>query len=547
MVKKRIILPLFLLIAAFTLISGCKTSKISKNDQKLVEKFGENIKNICHLAGYEGIRVSGYSLVWGLQGTGSAECPPDIRSFLIKHIQVLKASDKTYLTGKFARMTAEQLINSTDTAVVRISGIVPAGAPAKTKFDVNVYIPFASQTTSLEGGMLLPASLRRVEGGIPGRDVAKAGGPIYIDPLPIIQDGEVKKADKRFGVVLGGGLSEYDRKIKLVLLEPDSRVAQLVQKRINSRFPLPGNDKVAMAQNREYLTITIPEEHKQDYNYFIKVLLKLYLNDTAAYQEQKLAELEERTKLPDADFEDITLSWEAIGKGALTKLKELCENLDTVQAYYAARTILNMNDLSVIKPLSLMARNENHPCKYKAASTLGKAVDDPMASWTLAGLLNSNDDKMRMIAYDALRKGNHSHIYPILLQNGSYLDSVKSSAKNMICAWAALEPRIAVFGRSIPVKDNIFYKNEAAGIVINSLKDESIITITRQLPESSKFVKMSCPATVENIIAKLSGALKEDTGAGMSFGQTIGILYDMCEAGFIEADFKMKRISEKLE
>ncbi len=543
MVKKSIYLSM---VVAWMLISGCNSGEKEERDI-VVEKFGENIKSICHLAGYEGLRVSGYSLVWGLQGTGSAECPPDIRNVLIKHIKVLKSSDKKYLPDKYAKMSAEQLINSHDTAVVRISGTVPAGAPAETKFDVNVYIPFASQTTSLEGGTLLPTELRRVEGGIPGREVAIAGGPIYIDPLPLYQEGEIKKADKRFGTVLGGGISKYDRKIKLVLFEADSRVAQLVQKRINSRFPIDEFKKVAIAQNREYLTINIPEEYKEDYNYFIKILLNLYLNDSFTYQEQKLAELEEKAKSPDANFEEITLAWEAIGKGALPNLNKLCENLDTVEAFYAARTVLHMNDLSVIKPLSLISRNEKHPCRYKAASTLSTAVDDPMASWTLAGLLNSNDDKMRMIAYDALRKGNHINIIPIKLANNSTMDSVKSEAKNMICAWAALEPRIAVFGRSIKMEDNIFYTNEASGVVINSLENDPTLSITRQLPDSSKFVKMTCPAKVENLIAKLSGPEKDETGAGLSFGQTIGILYEMCEKGFIDAEFKMKRMKDKLE
>ena len=546
MVKKSIIcLSLVLLTVSLSITSGCNKKNTQQVD--ISEKFSDNIKNICHLAGYEGIRVAGFSLVWGLQGTGSSECPPDIRNVLEKHIKVLKSSDKKYLPDKYARMTAEQLINSTDTAVVRITGIVPAGAPADTKFDINVFIPFASQTTSLEGGTVLPTELRRVEGGIPGREVAIAGGPIYIDPLPIYKEGEVVKADKRFGVVLGGGISRYDRKIKLVLFEPDSRVSQLVQNRINSRFPLSGNKKVAEAQNREFLTINIPEEYKDNHNYFIKILLKLYLNDSASFQEQILSELEEKSKQPDANFEEITLAWEAIGRGALPNLKKLSENIDTVEAYYAARTILNMGDLSIIKPLSLIARSETHPCRYKAAGTLGTAIDDPMSSWTLAGLLNSHDDLMRMIAYDALRKGNHSYVLPMQLSNHSVLDSVKSSAKNMICAWAALEPRIAVFGRSIKVAGDIFYSDEASGVVINSLLNDPTITITRQLPESSKFVKMSCPATVEDIIVRLSSPLKNDVGAGLSFGQTIGILYEMCEKGYIDASFKMKRMKDKLE
>ena len=545
MVKKVSVI----LILSLLLVSGCgKKNKKKEFEDLAAEKYGETIRSVCDLAGYEGIRVMGYSLVWGLKETGSAECPPDIRNMLIKHIRVLKASGKKYLSGKYAKMTAEELINSTDTAVVKVSGTVPAGAPKGTKFDVSVSIPFATQTTSLEGGILLPTDLRRVTSGIPGSKVAIAGGPIFIDPLPVYSDGEVERADPRFGVVLGGGRSDYDRQIKLVLYEPDSRTARVVEDRINSRFPSNSEfNKVAVALNREYMMINIPNQWLNDYNHFIKIVLKLYLNNDAAFQEQKLRELGTMASEPDADFEEITLAWEAIGKGALPYLKELCEDIKSPKAYYAAKTVLNMGDLSIIKVLSNIARDETHPCRLKAAAALGDAVDDPMASWTLAGLLNSVNDNMRLLAYDALRMGGHVYVTSQKLVGGFYLDTVKSSAHNMICAWAALEPRMVLMGEDIRLTDDIFYTNDAYGIVINSSKGNSIITITKQLPESSKFVKISCRSKVEDLVRVLGGPLREEVGAGLSFGQTIGVIYDFCEKGFINADFKMKRINDNLQ
>ncbi len=536
-----------LLVSAVLTISGCSSEKKVTRSEVMAEKYGETIRSLCDLAGYEGINVSGYSLVWGLKGTGSAECPPDIRNVLLKHIQVLKASGKRYLSGRYARMTAEQLINSMDTAVVRVSGTVPAGAPKGTVFDVKVSIPFATQTTSLEGGMLLPADMRRVTSGIPGNKVAIAGGPVYIDPLPVYTEGEVKRADPRFGVVLGGGHSEYPRQIKLVLFEPDSRSAQVIVERINSRFPVNNGIKVAVARDRECIFINIPGKWVREYNHFIKIILKLYLNNTAIYQEQKLQELGELAKDPNADFEDITLAWEAIGKGAMSYLEGLCEDVSTPKAYYAAKTILNMGDLSVIKELSNIARSESHPCRLMAAVALGDVVDDPMASWTLAGLLDNFDDNMRLIAYDSLRRGNHVYVDSQKTASGFYVDTVKSSSSNMICAWAALEPRMVIFGRGLRVSDNLFYENDAAGIVINSNTGNSIITITRQLPESSKFVKISCLSNVEALIKVLGAPLKEEVGAGLSFGQTIGVIYDLCNRGFIDAKFKMKRLNDSLE
>lgn len=544
MVKKVSVL----LILSLLFVSGCNGKKNKSYQEIATKKYGETIRSVCDLAGYEGIRVTGFSLVWGLKETGSAECPPDIRNALIKHIRVLKASGKKYLSGKYAKMSAEELINSTDTAVVRVTGTVPAGAPMGTQFDVSVSIPFATQTTSLEGGMLLPTDLRRVTSGIPGSKVAIAGGPIFIDPLPIYSEGEVKKADPRFGVVLGGGRSDYNRQIKLVLYEPDSRTARVVEDRINSRFPTNSEfHKVAVALDREYMMINIPDEWRKDYNHFIKIILKLYLNNDAAFQEQKLHELGDMASNPDADFEEITLAWEAIGKGALPYLKGLCEDIKTPKAYYAAKTILNMGDLSIIKVLSNIARDENHPCRLKAAAALGDAVDDPMASWTLAGLLNSVNDNMRLLAYDALRAGGHVYVNSEKIVGGFYLDTVKSSSRNMICAWAALEPRMVIMGEGIKLTDDIFYQNDAYGIVINSTPGNSIITITKQLPESSKFVKISCGSKVEDLIRVLGGPMRDETGAGLSFGQTIGVIYDFCEKGFINATFKMKRINDNLQ
>ncbi|MBN2064719.1 MAG: flagellar basal body P-ring protein FlgI [Sedimentisphaerales bacterium] len=540
----RVTILLSLLIAA---ISGCKTTPESAKPQELSLKYGDTIRSVCDLAGYEGIRVSGYSLVWGLKGSGSAECPPDIRNVLVKHIKVLKASGKKYLSEKYARMTAEQLINSPDTAVVRVVGTVPAGAPKGTVFDVTVSIPFATQTTSLEGGMLLPTDLRRVVSGIPGSKVAIAGGPVYIDPLPIYRDGKAEKADPRFGVVLGGGRSDYDRKIRLVLFEPDSRTAKVVEDRINTRFPVNAGPKVAIAEDRESIMINVPRVWQRDYNYFIKIVLKLYLNSDASYQEKALQELAQRASDPSADFEDITLSWEAIGKGALPYLKKICEEESQAKAYYAARTVLNMGDLSVIKTMSNIARSETHPCRYKAASSLGVVADDPMASWTLAGLLNSSDDTMRLLAYDALRKGGHIYVQSQKLMSGYCLDVVKSSADNTICAWAALEPRMVLMGEDMGVADDLFYQNESSGVLINSPAGESIITITRQLPGGSKFVKILCKPRVEDLIRALGGPLKDGEGAGLSFGQTIAIIYDLCERGFIKSSFKMKRLNDNLE
>jgi hypothetical protein len=54
-------------------------------------------------------------------------------------------------------MSPQQLLNSSDTAVVIVEGVIPPGAPKGSKFDVRVTVAPGTSTVSLEGGRLLIA------------------------------------------------------------------------------------------------------------------------------------------------------------------------------------------------------------------------------------------------------------------------------------------------------------------------------------------------------------------------------------------------------
>jgi hypothetical protein len=89
------------------------------------------------LVGFEPIVVRGYGVVVGLRDTGSRQMPSDVRAFLTQEL-----SKRGFGSGApgAPKMSPQQLLNSSDTAVVIVEGVIPPGAPKGSKFDVRVTV-----------------------------------------------------------------------------------------------------------------------------------------------------------------------------------------------------------------------------------------------------------------------------------------------------------------------------------------------------------------------------------------------------------------------
>ncbi|MBN1765863.1 MAG: flagellar basal body P-ring protein FlgI [Sedimentisphaerales bacterium] len=512
----------------------------------------QTIGDLCELMGYESVKVQGFSLVWGLPGTGSNECPSSKRSYLVQHIRKFK---NTVFSGTdYEFMEAEQIIDSFSTAVVHVEGIVPAGAPEDTKFNVDVGIPWATQTTSLQGGILFPTELQVVVSGSKGRALASqrsamAAGPIFINPFPLVAD-TGRKADPRKGIVLGGGISFKDRNIQLALLEPNSSVAQQIQRRINTRFQAPIGANVADA-NRNSVRIIIPDEYRDQYQHFIKLLLTIPLQDSALYQELKLKELSEQVKLPGANYEAITLKWEALGRQSLKYLQPLYEKGYGLEGFYAARTALNLGDKHAIDPLIIMAKNDQHICQLLAIQTLGQASDDIRSQAALAELIDHKNTRIRILAYQGLRRNLNRRIKSTTLPGGFKLESVNSTGENLICIWADLEPKVVLMGQNLKCNDNLFYETNDESIILNSHPDEYEIQISRKMPDSNLYISAESSLLVEDLVDTMARPLigknnQQKTGTQLTFSQIAGILYHLCQEKLIPAEFMLLRNSEDL-
>lgn len=547
MLKRWIAIILFPVI-----ICGCRSAKPADESSAFEipsahdDPFKWTIGSQCDLVNYSAVKIEGYSLVWGLQGTGSSDCPPQVRDYLIQYLNRIKP--QKYLE-RYSGMTSEEILNDKSTAVVMVRGVVPAGAPKGESFDVTITALPTTQTTSLQGGYLALSDLRTVGPGSSGRILAShpyatAEGPLFINPFPRA-DGAAN--DPRRAVIFGGGKSISDRRIELALKTPDFRMAQLIQKAINNRFPPKSKWKTADG-TRDSIVISVPEEYRQKYQRFVAIIMALYLYDRPGDTDIVLGRLDEKFQDASADMEAIALAWEAIGKTALPYLQKYYTDLNSERAYYAARTALRLEDKSAIDILIPIANNDGHPCQVRAVKDLGEYPLDVKAHAALIELLNRENAMVRIEAYDTLRKVKDPEVTIIRTVRNFTIDRVATKAKPFVCIWAAGDARVVLFG-DIACSENIFSEFENGLITLNAPAGAQKITLIQQAgPDRPRFV-IECDRSLYDLVVALSfprpsALYKGPPGLHMTFSEVAGLLYQLNQQKIIDVPFHLQRFYE---
>jgi len=261
------LLPVICLI-----LSGCGGPAAPK--PQAGQDLGATIGSLAEVIAPSPIPVEGYGLVGGLSGTGSAECPPQIRDYLKQYILARLPAEH--------KVDVEQLINSRETSVVLVRGTMPPAVTKNQSFDVRVDALPDSQTNSLEGGWLYGAELRRsTPWRIGTRTLARAAGAVFIDTI------EATAVDKRTGYVLGGGtvLDEYGTTLELH--QPDYLLARQMSNILDARFGYG----TAKAVSHGVIDLRIPHRYANHRDRFIAIVKATYIFETPALAERRIDSL----------------------------------------------------------------------------------------------------------------------------------------------------------------------------------------------------------------------------------------------------------------
>jgi hypothetical protein len=508
------------------------------------------IGSVSYIEGRQSINVQGYGLVTRLAGTGSSECPENLRTEIVETIAKYQ---KLYNPkGQIPSMNSGLLINSMNTAVVKVTGLIPSGAVKDDSFDLYVQALPNTGTTSLEGGQLYTCDLRVYSGpetlASTSRIYARASGPIFINPFEKKQyRGTIQL--KRKGYVLGGGDVREDRMIMLVLNQGSYAAARAIEQKINSTFGPPSDDplwKTAKAVSSNRIELRIPRAFRSQKSHFLELVQSLYIRNDPAYLESMANELARRISDPTVNASAMSDAWESMGRTMIPLIQPFYRSRNMQASYYSCRAGARLGDTPAMERLGEIARDPKNSFRKQAIQTLG-FCHDMTARRILRKLLDDPDIDVRIEVYKGLvRTGDISINRSFIGENNFVLDEVSGKAYPMVYVTRSQIAKVVLFG-SINLEPPVFYCHPDQSILISADSNAKNLTLIRKTHAGSSSGKIITSLSLSSLLGLLGNSASVDkngnpTGLGLPYSHVVTILHELCKDGAIPARFKLQEI-----
>lgn len=582
--------PLMRIIALITisiLLAGCDT--IERTDQKKLPKrarpsFNGEVPNMLrgtvkqHVAllgyakeyrdEYKPIIAAGYGLVVNLDGTGSQDVPPQVRAHMIADLAKRGVGETTRGWGG---LTPSALLDSKDTAVVIVEGIVPQVASGRkpaptgvrknhpnlrgTLFDVQIFVEPSSGTSSLEGGTLLPTILRIGDlrtGRTQAKDIGIAQGPIFINPFA---DPEAVGSDsihRTSGRILDGGEVTKTISMQLVLFSPSHNRAIDIQTAINRRFPEEAGQGVltARAINDELVDITVPPSWSENVDDFMNLMLHINLRSKNAEKNaldiKRLLVADPSPKNADA----ASWRWQAIGDRSLPVIRELYDFPEDLPRLAAMRTGGRLGDPIVIDHLLDAAINGvGFSGRLEAIDLLKEMSTDPRIELGLRPLLNDQTLEIRLRTAEALIDRGDYTMKGGVVDKKFELFVAESEYPLIYCTQAGL-PRIIVLG-DLKIQNPIMFDTWSHRLIIrDSKEEENLINVRYQAKDQRGIMLEQTSTTLPAFICFLAHKPIPESpskGLNLSYSRTVGVLHSLWREKYLlctddkRVDFKAQQ------
>jgi len=509
----------------------------------------DTIQTVAWLEGVRKMSVGGYGLVVGLGKNGTRQCPRPIREYMLKDLR------SRYRLGaesdELQHLLPEKLIDSEETAVVTVYGEIPAAVSKGATFDLSIRVLEGTDARSLEGGWLMPCSLKLWADGQPveGRILGEGAGPVFINPFGL-REGAATKVDPREGRVIGGGRSSESRRIRLVLNEPSGPIASRLANLVNQRF---GMDPVkpGEAASPAAVDLRVPLAWHGRESHFLELMMHLYVPSAPSFGDLRLRELDEEAVKPDAPLEDIALAWEGLGKSCIQHVRKLYAHTDNGVSYYAARAGLRTGDDLAVEVMARHLRDPADPFREMAIEELGRATDISRAVLLLRPMLDDEDQRIRRLAYEGLRRHGDGTVRTIVVGKKNFtVDVVSSTGKFLITARRSGQQRITIFGTHVRCNPPLFYAHHADLVTITANPGDMKMKIVRRTPLTGRRSSVvQAPLDLPGLIQTLGRDPEKDAnghyeGLGLSYSQIVEILHDLCAKKALDATFVLQEIDK---
>lgn len=507
-----------------------------------------SIGSMTTIRGYQSQLVSGYGLVVGLDGTGSAQVPPALRAWLINEMTRQGFGREGMGYGE---LTPRRVLASEDTAVVLVEGVIPPGAVKGTTFDVSVAALPQTETTSLAGGRLYTTDLR-IAGSNPrlpsSEPLARAGGDVFTNPFIAEDPGtaeEAAGANPRVGRLLGGGVAIKDSLLVLVLNQPSYQRAGLIAERLNGRFQQAPADPqpIAIAKSDRIVQINVLQRFRGNPKRMLELASALFLNPTDRYNQEKAREMVEQLKDPaNHRWEpQIILAWEAMGKTALPVLRDYYEASDPVLNMAVLEAAARLNDLDALERLHLIAISAQGPRAARATDLLGKLlIQNPRhrdLTMLLRDQLDHADAMVRFAAFDALSTADDPAVNRRVFDHKLELAFVRS-ARPLIYVTRSQAPRIVVFGEMLGFNTPLAFNHDDGRLMLRQDRPGQPLAVRGRPRGADRGTTEEIAPTVANLVYLLANRpTRQNFGPGldMGYGEIVKVLHRLTEQGAIDA------------
>jgi flagellar basal body P-ring protein FlgI len=509
------------------------------------------VGSVAFIQGARFMRVRGYGLVWGLNGQGSKFCPPTIRDRILRDIRRFRLANPHLEKN----LTAEELIDSMDTAVVEVTGEIPAGAQEGETFDVVVSAATVSpDTRSLAGGHLLPCELQilresAVGDAIEGKTHAKARGPVFINPFANPTTQTAAGTNPLEGRVIGGGVNTVDRRLSLNTIVPSYAAIRQIADAINRRFV--SEPKAAEPASAGSVQLRVPENMRGREARFAELVRHLPLSQAATMREMRTKALVTELSRTQDSSEDIALSLEGVGPSVIPVLQELYTNPRRQVSYFAARTGLRLGDASALGVVARHAKDARSPYRMQALRELGECANNPRAGAVLRELLDGQDLWTRVRAYEALRTADRPSMVSVTIGRdpGNFiLDVLPCQGQPVIYARRSGVRRIALIGADqMAFRAPLFYSKRGKEITLSAAAGDKLITIVRK--DSGQVAgEFKLPLSVVLLTRFMGDDPRPDIknkpqGLGLDYAVVLDVLHSLCEDGTLNARFEWEQQS----
>jgi flagellar basal body P-ring protein FlgI len=509
------------------------------------------IGSLCTLVGFEPSYVSGIGVVVNLNGTGSAQVPAPLKTRIEQELRKRGVGSMRSRDTGFPLVTPGQLLDSEDTAVVAVQGLIPAGATQNTHFDILVSALPQTQTSSLQGGQLMPLDLTAAGAESPGTflpTLATARGDIYLNPF---DDASIPVQDNSFlrqGIVLRGGRVAEDQRIELTLNQPSWARSRTIANRINERFGLT-SDRRAIAEPKTDRTIAIfiPPRYADDPQELIGLISYVYLGGGPDFEEVMANQLADIARRRPDDRRDVQMAWKALGKQVVPVLRPLYEADDADLAFAALAAGAFHGDELTTDRLERLADADRPDRRIAVARILADLPNSLRGSRILGRLVDDPDPTVRVAAYEALISTGDSLVrrLPIVDETGRIkyvVDRVRSDTP-LVYARITSRPTLAIFSDDVAFDTGSVARAWDNRVMVRATADNApweVFYAPREGAEPSTYQVYPSYPTLAYFLGHRPSNRDPQDGLDLSFSRVVDVLYEFSQRQHVNAPMRFE-------